>query len=80
MLFLPPHATTEEWNSIVAANKSGVALTGSAALGRVGAALGSVDVAESADEYVFRVSLPGVTRDKSKQASCNFGYVLEMVS
>lgn len=66
VVFLPPHATTEEWNNIVAANKSGVALTGSAALGKVGAALGSVDIAESADEYVFRISLPGVTRDKSK--------------
>lgn len=66
MVFLPPHATNEEWNNIVAATKSGVALTGSAALGKVGPAMGSVDIAESPGEYVFRVSLPGVTRDQSE--------------
>lgn len=65
MVFLPSDATNEEWNNIVAATKSGVALTGSAALGKVGPAMGSVDIAESPGEYMFRVSLPGVTRDQN---------------
>ncbi|KAF3621462.1 hypothetical protein FXO38_31819 [Capsicum annuum] len=43
-----------------------VALTGSALLGEVGPFMGSVDIAESEDAYVFRVSLPGVARDESK--------------
>lgn len=66
MVFLPSHATNDEWKNIIAATKSGIALTGTAAMGKVGPTIGSVDIAESQEEYVFRVSLPGVARDESK--------------
>ncbi|KAM3219053.1 hypothetical protein P3L10_023584 [Capsicum annuum] len=51
---------------------AGVALTGSALLGEVGSFMGSVDIAESEDAYVFRVSLPGVARDE-KVFRCDVG-------
>ncbi|KAK2975313.1 hypothetical protein RJ640_025032, partial [Escallonia rubra] len=66
MVFLPSHSTEEEWNKVVAATKHGIAITGSAALGMLGPALGLVDIAESADAYLFRVSLPGVARDEKE--------------
>ncbi|KAF3684848.1 Alpha-crystallin domain-containing protein 22.3 [Capsicum annuum] len=52
----------EEWDNVIA-------FTGSASLEKAGPLVGSVDVAESMDEYLFRVSLPGVTRDE-KVISC----------
>ncbi|KAM3219052.1 alpha-crystallin domain-containing protein 22.3-like [Capsicum annuum] len=48
-----------------------VALTGSALLGEVGPFMGSVDIAESEDAYVFRVSLPGVARDENGREKPN---------
>lgn len=66
IVFLPSHSTQEEWDNITFAMSSGVALTGSAAMGKVGPTLGLVDIGESADSYLFRVSLPGVARDESK--------------
>ncbi|KAL3538065.1 hypothetical protein ACH5RR_001431 [Cinchona calisaya] len=65
MVFLTSPPTNEEWNNIITATKGGVVLTGSAATGKVGPAIGSVDIGESDDEYLFRVSLPGVVRDKN---------------
>lgn len=65
MVFLSSLPTDEEWNNIITASKSGVALTGSAAMGKVGPAIGAVDIGESEDEYIFRVSLPGVVRDEN---------------
>lgn len=64
MVFLPPHATEKELNDIIAVTKNGVVVSGSAARGKVGPTLGSVDIAESEDAYLFRVSLPGVARDE----------------
>ncbi|PHT37784.1 Alpha-crystallin domain-containing protein 22.3 [Capsicum baccatum] len=52
----------EEWDNVIS-------FTGSALLEKAGPLVGSVDVAESMDEYLFRVSLPGVTRDE-KVISC----------
>ncbi|KAM3302997.1 hypothetical protein P3S67_014027 [Capsicum chacoense] len=52
----------EEWDNVIS-------FTGSASLEKAGPLVGSVDVAESMDEYLFRVSLPGVTRDE-KVISC----------
>ena len=66
MIFLPSLSTQEEWNNAVAATKGGVALTGSAAMGKIGPVVGPMDIGESDDSYFFRVSLPGVTRDESK--------------
>ncbi|TXG66227.1 hypothetical protein EZV62_007502 [Acer yangbiense] len=66
ILFLPQHSTQEEWNNILATTKSGVALTGSAAMRQVRPIVGLVDIGESEDSYLFRVSLPGVAREESK--------------
>ncbi|GAA0157240.1 hypothetical protein LIER_14550 [Lithospermum erythrorhizon] len=70
MVFIPSRPTDEEWNNIVAATKSGVALTGTAALGKVARPIGVMDIGECEDEYIFRVSLPGVMRDE-KAFSCD---------
>ncbi|KAG9132591.1 hypothetical protein Leryth_022172 [Lithospermum erythrorhizon] len=66
----PSSPKNEEWNNIVAATKSGVALTGTAALGKVARPIGVMDIGECEDEYIFRVSLPGVMRDE-KAFSCD---------
>ncbi|PHT27327.1 Alpha-crystallin domain-containing protein 22.3 [Capsicum baccatum] len=55
-----------EWENLINHANGGVALTGSALLGKVWPLIGSVDITESEDAYVFRVSLPGVARDESK--------------
>lgn len=69
MLFLPSCPTKEEWRNLVAAVKGGSALTGSAASGHLGPVLGLIDIGESEDSYLFRVSLPGVRRD-ARDFSC----------
>ena len=66
MIFLPSLSPQEEWNNVVAATRVGVALTGSAAVGKIGPVIGLMDIGESKDSYFFRVSLPGVARDESK--------------
>lgn len=66
IVFLPSRPSEEELSNIVAATKSGFAVTGSAAKGKIGPVLGLLDVGESEDSYLFRVSLPGVKRDESK--------------
>ncbi|PHU06588.1 Alpha-crystallin domain-containing protein 22.3 [Capsicum chinense] len=53
---------TEEWDNVIA-------YTGSVSLEKAGTLVGSFDVAESMDEYLFCVSLPGVIRDE-KVISC----------
>lgn len=65
MIFLPSPPTEKEWSNIVAATKNGFALTGSAATGQIGPTIGLIDIGESEDSYLFRVSLPGVRRDES---------------
>lgn len=78
MIYLPSHPTMQEWENIVAATRSGFALTGSAAKGQVGPIIGHMDIGESDDSYIFRVSLPGVKRDE-REFSCevdNDGKVL----
>ncbi|TXG66245.1 hypothetical protein EZV62_007520 [Acer yangbiense] len=44
ILFLAQHSTQEEWNNILATTKSGVALTGSAAMRQVRPIVGLVDI------------------------------------
>lgn len=66
MMFLPSRPSREEWSNLVSTIKSGFALTGSAAKGQIGPVLGLMDIGESEDSYLFRVSLPGVRRDESK--------------
>ncbi|XP_059313104.1 increased DNA methylation 2 isoform X1 [Lycium ferocissimum] len=64
IVFLPSCPSKEEISKIVAATKSGFAVSGSAAKGKIGPVLGLLDVGESKDSYLFRVSLPGVQRDE----------------
>lgn len=68
MIFLPSHPTREELRNMTAATK-GTAITGSAARGQIGPALGLIDIGECEDSYLFRVSLPGVRRDE-REFSC----------
>lgn len=78
MIFFPSQPKREEWNSIIAAAKKGIALTGTAAMGKVGPIIGLMDIGESEDSYLFRVSLPGVKRN-DREFSCeveNDGKVL----
>ncbi|XP_022965941.1 alpha-crystallin domain-containing protein 22.3-like isoform X2 [Cucurbita maxima] len=60
-----PLTTHQEWDNIVSSTKSGVALTGTAAMGKVGPVIGRVDIGENDNSYFFRVSLPGVARDQN---------------
>ncbi|KAL7157762.1 hypothetical protein ABFS83_02G098700 [Erythranthe nasuta] len=64
MIFLPSCPSREEWSNLAANIKCGFALTGSAARGHLGPVLGLMDIGESEDSYLFRVSLPGVKRDE----------------
>lgn len=61
-----PLTTNQEWAGIVSAAKTGIALTGTAAMGKVGPVIGRVDIGENENSYFFRVSLPGVARDQSE--------------
>uniref|UniRef100_A0A2P2K936 SHSP domain-containing protein n=1 Tax=Rhizophora mucronata TaxID=61149 RepID=A0A2P2K936_RHIMU len=65
MVFLPSKTTQKEWDNIRCFAKSGVGLAGSAAMGKVGPIVGLMDIGESDDSYLFRVSVPGVARDQN---------------
>ncbi|XP_057961117.1 increased DNA methylation 2-like [Malania oleifera] len=69
MIFLPSQPSGDEWDNIMAATKTGFALTGSATMGQVGPLIGLMDIGECEDSYLFRVSLPGVKRDE-REFSC----------
>ncbi|PHT62098.1 hypothetical protein T459_34048 [Capsicum annuum] len=60
----------EEQDDLINHANGGVVLTGSALLGKVGPLIGSADMAEFEDAYVFRVSLPSVARDESYNGIC----------
>ncbi|XP_047261712.1 alpha-crystallin domain-containing protein 22.3-like [Capsicum annuum] len=64
VVFFSACPAKEEWDNLINHANGGVTLTGSALYGKVGPFMGSVDIAESEDAYVFRVSLPGVARDE----------------
>ncbi|KAB2631250.1 hypothetical protein D8674_008769 [Pyrus ussuriensis x Pyrus communis] len=66
MIFLPSLPTKKELSNIVAATRDGFALTGSAAMAKVGPTIGLIDIGECDDSYLFRVSLPGVRRDEKR--------------
>ncbi|PIM98319.1 hypothetical protein CDL12_29202 [Handroanthus impetiginosus] len=66
MIFFPSCPCKEEWSDLVASVKCGFGVTGSAARGNMGPVLGLMDIGESEDSYLFRVSLPGVRRDECK--------------
>ncbi|XAR52578.1 hypothetical protein NMG60_11020721 [Bertholletia excelsa] len=78
MVFLPSQPTKEEWENIASVMRNGSALTGTAAMAQIGPVIGRLDIGESEDSYLFRVSLPGVKRDE-REFSCeveNDGKVL----
>lgn len=62
LIYLPSQPTEEEWGNILSVTRSGIGLSGSAAVGTIGPVLGKMDISESKDTYLFRVSLPGVAR------------------
>ena len=74
IIFLSSFTTKEDWENITATNKLGVALTGSAAVGKIGPIIGLMDIGECEDSYMFRVSLPGVSSDES-EFLCTFELV-----
>ncbi|KAL5995907.1 hypothetical protein ACLOJK_025980 [Asimina triloba] len=61
-LLLPSYPTVEEWNNVVNAVKGGIAVTGTAAERQIGPVIGLVDIGDNEEAYLFRVSLPGVSR------------------
>ncbi|GAB2287342.1 hypothetical protein Dimus_021721 [Dionaea muscipula] len=63
LLYFPSEPTEDEWKKLLSIKSSGVILTGSAAMGALGPVLGKMDIAESEESYLFRVSLPGVARE-----------------
>ncbi|KAM3290547.1 hypothetical protein P3S67_018836 [Capsicum chacoense] len=72
MVFFSACPAREEWDNLINHANGGVNLTGSVLLGKVGPVIGAVDIAESEDACVFRVSLPGVARDE-KVFRCDVG-------
>ncbi|GJW83029.1 leucine-rich repeat protein [Tanacetum coccineum] len=63
MIFLP-QTTEKELHDILAVAKHGVAVSGSAAK-TVGPLIGSIDISESDEGFLFRVALPGVKKDET---------------
>lgn len=64
MVFLPQQTSEKELKDILNVTKSGVAVSGSAA-SQIGPLIGSIDISESDDGFLFRVSLPGVKKDET---------------
>ncbi|KAL9233285.1 hypothetical protein vseg_008306 [Gypsophila vaccaria] len=62
-IFLPPGATEEDRHKILSVTSNAVCLGGSAVSGTMSPPLGKIDIGESDDSYIFRVSLPGVARE-----------------
>ncbi|KAJ7977999.1 alpha-crystallin domain-containing protein 22.3-like [Quillaja saponaria] len=67
-IVLLPSSSEQEIQNVLAVTKNGVVLTGAAAKGQVGPAVGAMDIAETEDSYFFRVNLPGVAE---QGFSCN---------
>ncbi|KAH9605367.1 hypothetical protein KSS87_007758 [Heliosperma pusillum] len=63
IVILTSEPSRQELDSIVDIAKNAYALTGSAAKGIIGSAIGLMDIGESHDSYLFRVALPGVKRE-----------------
>ncbi|MGV7468040.1 Hsp20/alpha crystallin family protein, partial [Mycobacterium kansasii] len=62
-MFLPSGSTVEERLRILSTTDNVVCLGGSAGAGTMSPPLGKIDIGESDDSYLFRVSLPGVARE-----------------
>ncbi|XP_048424175.1 alpha-crystallin domain-containing protein 22.3 isoform X3 [Pyrus x bretschneideri] len=67
MIVLPTQSAIEEKNKILETNESTIILTGAAAaLAQGGPTVGSVDIGENEDSYLFRVSIPGALKEDSE--------------
>ncbi|KAJ0654770.1 putative increased DNA methylation [Helianthus annuus] len=66
MVYLPEQPTEKEKDALMAVTKRGVLVTGSAAKGLMAPIMGSYDLSESDDGFLFRFALPGVSDDESK--------------
>ncbi|XP_071701376.1 alpha-crystallin domain-containing protein 22.3-like [Rutidosis leptorrhynchoides] len=64
MVYLPQGATEKELNDILSVTKKGILVSGSAAAS-MGPLIGSLDISESDDGFLFRVALPGVKKDET---------------
>ncbi|CAK7340747.1 unnamed protein product [Dovyalis caffra] len=71
ILFFPSHTTEEEWNNIMNFAENGVGWSGSAAMGKMGPIVGSVDIGESDDAYFFGSLFLVWQRMKVKEFSCD---------
>ncbi|PWA92960.1 Alpha crystallin/Hsp20 domain-containing protein [Artemisia annua] len=63
MIFLP-QTTEKELQAVLAVVKHGVAVIGSAAK-TIGPLIGSIDISESDNGFLFRIALPGVKKDET---------------
>lgn len=79
VVYLPPHATQEEFDNLVSATKYGVVLTGSAAMTTIGPVVGRVEISENETTYRFRILLPGVSRDESMSIISTISVMLAFV-
>ncbi|XP_076931993.1 alpha-crystallin domain-containing protein 22.3-like [Bidens hawaiensis] len=68
MLFLAEQPTPQEMGDIMSATKHGVLVSGSAASGIIGPLMGSYDLSESDDGFLFRFALPGA--EKNEKFKC----------
>ncbi|XP_076910853.1 alpha-crystallin domain-containing protein 22.3-like [Bidens hawaiensis] len=66
VVLLPESLTMEELNNIMFIAKKGIAVSGSAAGDRIKQLIGSFDVSDKDDGFVFRVALPSVEKEKVK--------------
>lgn len=74
MIYFTSFATPEEKTDLFAATishkKAGSLLTGTALMGKIGPSIGAIDILETDNKYLFRVSLPGVAKD-ADNFQCN---------
>ncbi|KAI7732840.1 hypothetical protein M8C21_022168 [Ambrosia artemisiifolia] len=64
MIYLPEQPTEKEKDAIMSVTKHGVLVTGSAASGIITPLMGSYNLSESDDGYLFSFALPGVSEDE----------------
>ncbi|CAL1386768.1 unnamed protein product [Linum trigynum] len=61
LVFFPNGTTEAEFANILNRNRGAIALSGIAAMQKIGSGIGQMNIGESDGFYIFRVSLPGVS-------------------
>ncbi|CAI0409914.1 unnamed protein product [Linum tenue] len=61
MVFFPNGTTEAEFANILNRNRGAIALSGAAAVQKIGSGIGQMNIGESDGFYIFRISLPGVS-------------------